>query len=603
MKKLYRGMMALLLCVMTMIATLSGAVSAAAETLCVTENGIVDFGRGEATITISGNNASQSLVGKKFHLYQLFYTENAAGMESINYTFTDTCKAALQNVVGARLNKIATEVTEYEVIDYIQSLNTNKIEGANAVQKEEGYYSDFRYFVEDVRDELVNLSVNAADVVYVADVNASGSVVLQGLEYGYYIIDEVTENAGTNSASSLCIVDTANPDSAVKVKSDYPSIIKKIQEDDNQDEIGNEGWNDMADYEIGQKISYKFTSTVSDMNGYETYFYAWHDIMDDALTFDPDSVHITISKESKEYELAANEFLVKENVNGETFVIQISDLKKIVDTQFDKKDSLAHNTYGQTVTVTYSATLNDLAAENTGLPGFHNDVRLEFSNDPDNAGAGKTGFTPWDSVVCFTYRLNGLKVNNHNKVLANAKFKLYFDEKCTDEVYVKKTDAGYIVMNDDTIDKKVLANAVTIVSDENGEFPIIGLDSGTYYLKEIEAPDGYRTLLEPIKIDIKANFVSDRNNYVKGDSEKQKALQELEYSVHIKEFLDSILNENTTELVTDLDTGSGNLTVVNTVGTKLPITGSSATILMIGIGLALMTVSYGVSRKKKTHVQ
>ena len=45
MKKLYRGMMALLLCVMTMIATLSGAVSAAAETLCVTENGIVDFSR------------------------------------------------------------------------------------------------------------------------------------------------------------------------------------------------------------------------------------------------------------------------------------------------------------------------------------------------------------------------------------------------------------------------------------------------------------------------------------------------------------------------------------------------------------------------------
>ena len=45
---------------------------------------------------------------------------------------------------------------------------------------------------------------------------------------------------------------------------------------------------------------------------------------------------------------------------------------------------------GQTVTLTYNATLNDKAAENTGRPGFENDVRLEFSNDADSEGEGKT---------------------------------------------------------------------------------------------------------------------------------------------------------------------------------------------------------------------
>ena len=48
------------------------------------------------------------------------------------------------------------------------------------------------------------------------------------------------------------------------------------------------------------------------------------------------------------------------------------------------------------MTLTYEATLNDLAANDTGRPGFENDVRLEFSNDADsnNEGGARTGFTP-----------------------------------------------------------------------------------------------------------------------------------------------------------------------------------------------------------------
>ena len=45
-----------------------------------------------------------------------------------------------------------------------------------------------------------------------------------------------------------------------------------------------------------------------------------------------------------------------------------------------------------------------------------------------------------------------------------------------------------------------------MVSDSNGVFNIIGLDSQTYYLKETKAPDGYRLLKDPIKIDVKATY-------------------------------------------------------------------------------------------------
>ena len=59
--------------------------------------------------------------------------------------------------------------------------------------------------------------------------------------------------------------------------------------------------------------------------------------------------------------------------NGETFMIAVADLKTIVDREFDEVDNRKENTYGQTVTLTYNATLNDKAAEKTGRPGFEND--------------------------------------------------------------------------------------------------------------------------------------------------------------------------------------------------------------------------------------
>lgn len=585
---------------MTLFFTFGNIVSVRAESLknniVTTQNGVVDFMRGTASISIAGNGATKSLAGKTFRVYQLFHAENAVGMESVNYTFCDNSKFALQNIVGKKLGKIPTEVTEYEVIDYIQSLNEHKVEGADAQQTEEGYESEFRYFVEELRSELENLNMNAADEVYAADTNDSGEIILNGLEYGYYLIDEITDNQGSHSASSLCMVNTANPDSEIKIKSDYPSVTIKIQEDDDQESIGNQGWNDMADYEIGQRVPYKVESDISNMNGYDTYYYAWHHMMDSALDFDPDSVKIVISDENREYELTEQEFSVAENVEGESFVISIEDLKKLVDEQFPLTDENGHHSYGQKITLTYSAIVDEQAAENMGIPGFHNEVRLEFSNDPDSDGKEKTGYTPWDWVVCFTYGVNGLKVNNHELALENAKFRLYLDESCTEEVSVTKTEKGYIVHhNADEAEEK---NHEEIVSDRNGEFTFYGLDAGTYYLKETEAPDGYRVLKDPIRIRIQAKFADDRNNYAKGDSENKKALLEVHFFAHVKEFLDGILKENETELTVDAAYGTANLTVVNTAGSKLPATGSSATLAILGAGMILMTAAVVRNRNK-----
>lgn len=604
--------------------------------------GVVDMNQGgNASIKIQGN-ADQSMENKKFKVYKLFDAVNADRMESINYTWNADFKHALQVVTAKYMNMTkagntiqANDVTEYQVIDYINSLNQHKVTGdVSHKQEENGRYSTFRRYIEDVRKEIETEGITGkGDTITVKTADNNNAVTISGLKFGYYIVDEIsTEDSGNTGAegndyfaSALIMVDTANPNAEMQLKSDYPSIIKKIQEDDNKGTVGNEGWNDVADYEIGQTVPFKYESTIPNLYGYDTYYYAMQDKMSDSLTFhnNKSEISITITRKtgnkSKSYTLKDNEYDVITDkaslTDGETFKLQISDIKAIIDKQLPgdsvDEDKKLDDYSGLTVLTTYKATLNDKAAQDTGRPGFENKVRLEYSNNPDFDSHG-VGHTPWDTVVAFTFKLNGSKVNNMTPAynLKGAKFRLYSDEACTQEVFVKAGDKAtlgenpYIVINRDSangtdhVGGTQPADAVEMVSDENGDFNIYGLDTGVYYLKETAAPNGYRPLLDPITLTVSATY-GERDTYVEGAGATDKVLKTLTATAHIKEFYDGAYKEGDSTLTTDLEQGSADLTVVNEVGAKLPVTGSSAMLLMLGAGLALCGGAVVVSRKKK----
>ncbi|MDE6953836.1 MAG: isopeptide-forming domain-containing fimbrial protein [Erysipelotrichales bacterium] len=582
----------------------SGALATA--TLVAPDNNIITSvnakEQGHITIraNVGDNGEVQSLVGKKFNVYKIFDAENSAGMESINYTMNPEYAKALKKVTG--------KDTEYSIIDYIQTMNNNTvINNVEAPQLNESRYSNFRYFIENLRNMLVADKAEPTQVITVP-ASAKESYTLD-VPFGWYVIDEITNVVGEHSASSLCMVNTANPNVFINIKSDFPVIQKQIREDDLRTSVGKEhdGWNDVGDYEIGQTVPYRYLTYVPNMNGYSSYYFSMHDRMDEALTFNPDSVVIKVGDKT-----LVNNVDYKIVTSGiptdETFQIQIMDLKATINKYFypEYEGSVPEmeKFYGQKIVVEYNATLNENAQLDTGRPGFENDVKLEYSNNPDSDGAGHTGETPWDTVVCFTFRMDGIKVNDQNPEvkLEGAKFRLYSDSSCTKEVYVKEVanGDGYTVINRDSVKgDEAPAEAIEMISDEDGIFNIVGLDSQTYYLKETKAPAGYRLLKDPIRIVVKATYDEDnRDNYIKGDGATDKTLQKLEATAHFKEFYSGKYSEYDNNLTTDVENGTLNIKVVNKVGSKLPATGSTMTVILVGAGTAMMATAL-IKRKKK----
>lgn len=529
-----------------------------------TVNGIVDYNNGQAKIRILPNG-NQSLVSKQFAVYKLFQAQ--ISNTSINYFYNEEYKDVIEDVVSNRLNK--DSISEYEVIDYIQSL--------------EDHSSSLRELIEEIRDQLVSQGYSS-DTFTVTNTLEDGSIEIQGLQPGYYMIDEITSVQDTHSAASLILLDTADDSCDIQIKSDYPSIIKKIEEDDL-----NIGWNDIGDYEIGQSIPYKYETNIPDIKAYNTYKMIFHDIMDEALTFDSDSVQIQISDSEKTYTVPSNQYSIVENTDNESFIVQISDIKSIIDQQFS-------NGYGQKVLFTYNAYLNEKAKDRSGRAGFENKVALEFSNNPDTDGTNDTGMTPWDSVVCFTYQINAVKTNEENQSLQGAKFRLYRDENGTQEIKLKKVENVYVVMNEDYLSN---AESDEMISDENGLFNISGLDQGTYYLKETQAPDGYRKIQDSIKIVITPEFTTDRNSYYENQGASDQVLETLSANCEIKQFLNGLLNSGSKALQTDVQTGSIQLKIVNQTGSKLPVTGSSMTLILLAGGSLLMIAGLYNLRKQK----
>ena len=367
------------------------------------------------------------------------------------------------------------------------------------------------------------------------DANADSAPVIKGGhtgafeldKAGYYLIVDTSPFSDGDSYhaynSFLLKVNKDHYHVQITPKVVKPTVEKKVYDNDDNSSWGdNDGWGSSADHAINEEFQFQLIATLpaSENNGraydyYNEYAVRFNDTLSKGITYDRlDSVVIEskkisydITKDSSKYEVD-DSHLKKDN----SFVVSIPNVKTCV-------EDLGFNlNNGATITVTYTAHLNENAAVN-GSAENKNSVRLQYSNNPRPDGEywGYTpNYTPESEVYVYTYQLNNTKLaeTENGTPLPGAGFRLYSDADYKNEVKLYQDGEFYYPIKDATDKNK---EAVEMKSAANGQFNVKGLDAGTYYLKETTTPADFTpcSVIPPVTITANHN-----GNHVELDSSK-----------------------------------------------------------------------------------
>lgn len=342
-----------------------------------------------------------------------------------------------------------------------------------------------------------------------------------------------------NDANTLYITKVVG-DVTISPKSDVPSFEKKVK--DTNDTTGDtSGWQDSADYDVHDAVPFQLKATLpSNYADYKTYYLAFHDVEEKGLSFNTDSVKVAVDGKqiTTGYEVKTTGL-----TDNCTFEVVFTDLKTAV--------AAAKN--GSVITVDYTSTLTEQAV--LGNQGNVNKAKLQFSNNPNSEQGGEstpTGETPWDNVIVFTYKVVVNKVNENEKALKGAAFKLEKKLKGDTTTLVKEFTAG-----------------------KDTSFTFSGLDDGDYILTETTTPAGYNTI-KPITFTVTA-----KHNIEWTTGERTDVLTELNG------------NAASGEITFTPDKIAGSLTtkVINVEGSNLPSTGGMGTVMLYVAGIAVFVLA------------
>lgn len=394
---------------------------------------------------------------------------------------------------------------------------------------------------------------------------ADNTATFDELVPGYYLVQPEKGSTSADRKTDAMLVNVPSDKAAeLQLKSEYPSVEKKVDTDKTD--------KTESSAQIGQKVNFTLTSKVPDMSEFDTYYFAFKDTMSKGLTFDESSVTVTIDGTTLTKTTGFTVTTKTEGVaNGATEItIEILDMK----TKYaDKAD--------KTITVTYSATLNKNAV--VGTDGNTNSAKVEYQNGPKQDDHGTSNPS---TTTTRTYPVNvqkhAFEDNNADSFLAGAKFALSTSE--TVPTFTKAEDGSYTLDKADTNVVRLVGSEATYRVAEKDETDAVtyfttvdtsattinGLKAGTYYLHEIEAPEGYNKLTAPVKVTI---------TETKGKDGKVTGVT---YKV-------GETDQSTNDTVK----------VVNKTGSMLPSTGGMGTIGLTALGVGIVALGVLAPKKKK----
>ena len=381
---------------------------------------------------------------------------------------------------------------------------------------------------------------SASGSVTVTDPDAKN--VISNLKPGYYLIKDKDDSLQGQESYTEFILHVTD-DVEANVKADVPSVEKKVK--DTNDTTGDTtGWQDSADYDIGDDVPFQLTATLANnIESYKTYSLKFNDTLSKGLDYNNDAVIKLGDKDVTSY------FTPSYDATAKTLTFTCDNILAFGAKNSDK------------IVVEYTAKLNENAV--IGAAGNPNTVYLDFSNTPNNGGEGDRGKTPEDKVIVFTYKLTVNKVDKENKPLTGAEFSLF-----------KKVNG-----------KEELVEVKKILSTnaEGTVFGFTGLDDGTYVLRETKTPDGYNSIEDQ-------TFTISAKHDENSDDPKLTALT------------GDVASGSIINLGVMLEKGELSTDVVNNKGSVLPSTGGAGRVAIYVIG-AILVLGGGIVLVTKKRVR
>lgn len=440
----------------------------------------------KGSITIDG-----TVSGETYTIYKLFDLDSYdTASNAYSYTVVDAWETFFSTGAGK---------------DYITLTN-----GHPTWKAEKSQDSDKAEFAKLALKWATENKVSAAAE---SQTSTGSDVLFSNLDLGYYLVD--------SSLGALCGLNTTKPNVTITEKNEKPTIEKKVKNHNND-------WVDENTAKIGDTVEYKVEINVK--AGAQNYVVT--DTMEKGLSFDSKTLTVTCNGATATLN---SDYSLELDKNNTTFTLT-----------FD--DNYVAGKVGETIVVTYAATLN----ENAVVAGNKNSATLHYGNKQ----------TVKSETTTYTYEFDLLKVDGSDKkLLDGAEFKLYDAKNDGSVIKVVPVAGGYRVSNGNE------AGATETIAVTGGKVHISGLDKTTYWLEETKAPDGYNMLTERKPVDLTNG-------------------------------------SNNTTLTSDTwsETDHG-VAVENNAGTVLPSTGGMGTTLfyVVGGGLMVAAVVLLVTKKRMEH--
>lgn len=521
-------------------------------------------------VTINGSGAT----ARNYEAYQVMTATNDG--EAYHYTVVEEYRAALVSALG-----ITGETTDDKILEAIRALPN-----AEAV----------RHFADDLYREIL------ANPALTPDKTWDTTTVT--VDQGYWLIADVTDLSGKNESNSLVMLDTAgDSDVTINAKPDHTDSNKQI--DDENDSIlapipGNEdeiNWQDVSDYDIGDKIPYRISGQVANnVSEYSYYSFKIVDTVSDGLTHNADSIELYVNgvkqtikaagvadsapKEQWVYEITGNTMTIYPNygyTKNDGTAVEASaanggDFLKLFPAGTEH-GVINDSTY----TLRYTCTLNEHAV--IGGSGNKNESKVYVSNNPYGDGIGET---PLETTVTFTYKFVVDKVDPKGNPLTGAEFTLSKFIAAYTAVPAGKTEAdleadGYVYHNGANAWGKFENVGAAVITEGDTRFTFNGIDDGYYKLEETKVPDGYKKM-EDLYFQITASHTV----------------------TEITELRAVVRGGSSQTLDTTAATGTVHAVIENHTGIELPSTGGMGTTVFYILGsiMVLGAVVLLVTKKR-----